>query len=201
MARARRMAAAKTAPAPSAGQELAALSDRLKQIGDGSGEAKVSRAPAASRATPRPPPIPRKGRKQANDKPADEMGFFGEADEDGLRMIAALETMESLEPDCADILIAEAAVLIVERSAPVVEDEYASDIVEAPAGSLRARLRSAGEPLETKVDEYAAYRSHVEEATIEIVETAGADRASSEPVHERKQPPVRRFFKALTGGD
>lgn len=138
---------------------------------------------------------------KADDRLGDDTGHFGEAAEDGLRMIAALETMPSLEPDCTDIFVAEAAVMIVERMAQVVEEEEPRDMAHARAGSLRARLRNADEAPEISADEYAAYRSHVEEATVEIVDPAGDEEANLEPVREKRKPTVRRFFKALTGGD
>src|SRR5438046_1738824 len=60
-------------------------------------------------AGPRPPRLPGPG----EDRQFDE---FGTAAEDGLRMLAALETMPSLEPDFGEDLTAEAAVTIVEQT-------------------------------------------------------------------------------------
>src|ERR1700704_6627195 len=58
---------------------------------------------------PRPPRLPGPGEDQQFDE-------FGTAAEDGLRMLAALETMPSLEPDFGEDLAAEAAVTIVEQT-------------------------------------------------------------------------------------
>src|SRR5262245_48996900 len=62
---------------------------------------------AKLRTSAQPPPLP---------TAADEAsGGFGAADEDGLRMLAALETLTSLEPDYAvDLAVEEASVTIIE---------------------------------------------------------------------------------------
>ena len=43
-------------------------------------------------------------RRRCRSRDADDPNGFGAADEDGLRMLAALETLTSLEPDYSDDL-------------------------------------------------------------------------------------------------
>lgn len=136
-----------------------------------------------------PPAMPAPIAPDAGDDP----GRFGEAAEDGLRMLAALERMPSLEPDYCDDLTAEASVTIIETAAA----EAAED---APRGSLRARLGDVGEAPDIDADEYAAYQGPVEEAIVEIIEMRGPEADASAPRREKKLPMARRFFKALTGG-
>jgi hypothetical protein len=122
---------------------------------------------------------------------------FGAAAEDGLRILAALETMQSLEPDFGEDLAAEASVAIIERT--VASDTAADQEQEAaPAGSLRARLGNAVAAPDIIADEYAAYRGPVEEAMVEIVEVPAPDLSGRRRRKSRSGP--RRFFKTRTGG-
>jgi hypothetical protein len=125
---------------------------------------------------------------------------FGAAAEDGLRMLAALETMQSLEPDFGEDLAAEASVTIIERA---VASDVAADQEQdepPPAGSLRARLGNAGVAPDIIADEYAAYQGPVEEAVVEIVELPGpAPDRSGRRRRRKDRPATRRFFKTLTG--
>jgi hypothetical protein len=130
--------------------------------------------------------------------PKDLDSRFGEAAEDGLRILAALETMQSLEPDFGDDLAAEASVTIIERAVP--SDAGADQDEAAPAGSLRDRLGNAGVAPDIVADEYAAYQGPVEEAVVEIIEVPGPapDVSGRRPRKDRSG--TRRFFKTLTGG-
>lgn len=145
-----------------------------------------------------PPPLP---------EPAPHAGphfDFGEAEEDGLRMLAALETMDSLEPDFCGDLVTEASVTIIERADVAEEPETPEPV---PAGSLRARLGGIGEAPDIDPEEYAAYLSDVEEATVEIVEVVPPPQAVAPPVVELSELPAarpkraQRFFRALIGGE
>lgn len=156
------------------------------------------RAPAATQ----PPPLPQPPRSQPPGS------AFGHAEEDGLRMLAALETMDSLEPDFCGDLVTEASVTIIERADSRAEPEH-EDPEPAPMGSLRARLGDLGEAPDIDPEEHAAYLSDVEEAVVEIVElppsqpSAPAAEEIPEPFPPRSKPAqqAHRFFKALIGGD
>jgi hypothetical protein len=132
--------------------------------------------------------------------PKDLDSRFGEAAEDGLRILAALETMQSLEPDFGDDLAAEASVTIIERA---VASDVAADQEQdeaPPVGSLRARLGNAGVAPDIIADEYAAYQGPVEEAVVEIVEVPGPAAEHSGRRRRKDRPATHRFFKTLTGG-
>jgi hypothetical protein len=153
------------------------------------------RAPVAAE----PPPVP---------EPLEvSRSGFGEAEEDGLRMLAALETMESLEPDFCGDIVTEASVTIIERAEMAAEPEEEAE--PPPGGSLRARLSAIGEAPDIDPDEHAAYLGDVEEAVVEIVEVVPALAAIPVAVAPPAPLPARpntarqahRFFKALTGGE
>ncbi len=155
------------------------------------------RAPVVKLPPPLPEPPPRLPPRSA----------FGEAEEDGLRMLAALETMDSLEPDFCGDLVTEASVTIIERADTRSEPE---EEPEPPrAGSLRARLGGIGMAPDIDPDEHAAYQGDVEEASVEIVEVAPlppavpAEVDAFAPVRLRpkKAQQAHRFFKALIGGE
>jgi hypothetical protein len=138
-------------------------------------------------AAPEPPPSP-----VASEAETDSSALFGEADEDGLRMLAALETMSSLEPDFGDDLTGEAAVTIIER---------APFDAGPPRDARSARFGAEGEEPDVDAAGHAIYCGPVEEAEVEIV-----DKPSQAPSAERRprkqgRPVAQRFFKALTGGD
>jgi len=141
-----------------------------------------------------PPPVPVPPATQAKDF------NFGEAEEDGLRMLAALESMDSLEPDFCGDLVAEASVTIIARAE--IETQPVEEPEELPAGSLRARLGDLGDAPDIDPDEYAAYLADVEEAVVEIVEIQSPSQGA--PAAEALAPPVvskgaHRFFRALGG--
>jgi hypothetical protein len=128
-------------------------------------------------AGPRPPRLPGPGEDQKFDE-------FGTAAEDGLRMLAALETMPSLEPDFGEDLTAEAAVTIVERTG--ASDGAGSDRdIASPqkvrGRSLRVRLGDMANPFDADADYNAALLGPIEEATVEIVEVRENDFAMLPP--------------------
>lgn len=115
---------------------------------------------------PRPPRLPKPGEEYLFDE-------FGSAAEDGLRMLAALETMPSLEPDFGDDLAAEAAVTIVEQTGAgdrAARDTDATLAKHVPRRSLSARLGDMPGQFDAEADYDAALLGPVEEATVEIVE-------------------------------
>jgi hypothetical protein len=117
-------------------------------------------------AEPRPPRLPKPGEDLLLDE-------FGSAAEDGLRMLAALETLSSLEPDFGDDLDAEAAVTIVEQTGAGARGASDSDVASAQkvrGRSLRARLGDMASPFDPGADYNAALLGPIEEATVEIVE-------------------------------
>ncbi len=98
-------------------------------------------------ATDEPPPLP---------PPVDDADGFGSADEDGLRMLAALETLTSLEPDYSDDLTAEASVTIIEAAGyDVVAEALARD--PADGRSLRALLQGRDEPPRLLLNGYETF--------------------------------------------
>ncbi len=154
------------------------------------------RAPAVTQ----PPPLP-------EPPPAPPRYAFGQAEEDGLRMLAALETMDSLEPDFCGDLVTEASVTIIERADTRSEPE---EEPEPPrAGSLRARLGGIGMAPDIDPDEHAAYQGDVEEASVEIVEVAplppavpaAAEASAPVPLRPKRAQQAHRFLKALIGGE
>ncbi|MFA5898873.1 MAG: hypothetical protein WC829_07135, partial [Hyphomicrobium sp.] len=133
---------------------------------------------------------------------------FGGADEDGLRMLAALETLTSLEPDYYDDLAAEASVTIIEAAgADVVAGAFSPD--EPDDRPLRSLLRADPEPA-LLLNGYETFLAPGEEATVEIVQV--------DPLFDDRRPCTRaaqpaslseriaaatgrggRFFRALSG--
>jgi hypothetical protein len=115
---------------------------------------------------PRPPRLPKPGEEYLYDE-------FGSAAEDGLRMLAALETMPSLEPDFGDDPSAEAAVTIVEQTGAGSGGTSDKDVASAQNvrdRSLRARLDEMASPFDADADYDPALLGPIEEATVEIVE-------------------------------
>ncbi len=150
------------------------------------------KGPAASA----PPPLPA-GAPPAVD--ADDPALFGEALEDGLRILAALETMESLEPDFCDDLAGEAAVTIIERVASFDELPPPLSPSPAPAKLPPARQPKAREAPVVDADDYAAYHGPVDEAVVEIFEGPAPTPARTSSRRKQGRPKGHRFFKALTG--
>jgi hypothetical protein len=123
---------------------------------------------------------------------ADDPDLFGEAAEDGLRILAALEAMESLEPDFCDGLVGDASVTIIESAAP---GALPLSDAENTRGSARQRPH-------VDATRHASYRGPIEEAIVEIFEAPGYAPAapSSGPRRKKRRPVGERFFKALTDG-
>ena len=131
-----------------------------------------------------------------------------EDDEHGLRMIAALTTMPSLEPDCADLMMEEADITpeeaditIVER-APVAlgeEDGAAARGEVATGGSLQAGSHGDDAAPDFKDTRHAGYYDDLGEATVEIYDVAEGDEGDDALDPEERTPRRRRFFSALTG--
>ncbi len=146
-----------------------------------------------------PPPLP--------ELPEAPHFAFGNAEEDGLRILAALETMESLEPDFCGDLVTEASVTIIERAEMTAEPEQEAE--PPPPGSLRARLGDVRDVSDIDPEEHAAYLGDVEEASVEIVEvvsvrsvvTATVEPSAPLPLRPKKAHHAHRFFKALIGGE
>jgi hypothetical protein len=159
-------------------------------------------------ATDEPPPLP--------PLPVDDADGFGSADEDGLRMLAALETLTSLEPDYSDDLNAEASVTIIEAAGyDVVAEALARD--PADGRSLRALLQGRDEPPRLLLNGYDTFGGPGEEATVEIVHVVHDFEAPETTIRKPAANPASlaeriaavtgrgaaggRFFKALSGGD
>jgi hypothetical protein len=121
--------------------------------------------------------------------------LIGESADEGLRILAALETLESLEPDFCDGLVGEAAVTIIERASP---EAFPSD-----ADGTQAKSGGGGRKVpDPETMQRAAYRGPIEEAVVEIFEVPGHAPAAPSPSARRKKrrPVGQRFFKALTDG-
>jgi hypothetical protein len=112
---------------------------------------------------------------------ADDPTLFGAAVEDGLRMIAALETMPSLEPDFGDDLVGEASVTIVERATCFDEPSPLHEARLPPALPQGRRQHEALETADVDAENYAAYRGPVDEAVVEIFASPAAAPAPREP--------------------
>lgn len=171
--------------------------------------------PARMRGTGRePPPVP--GASPVH-------GGFGAADEDGLRMLAALESLTSLEPDYSpdyfEDLTGEASVTIIEAAAPGAVDEAMGGEADiSPLRDLLSAARADPEPglllngPGLLLNGYETFLSAGEEAMVEIVEIDPSfdppDRTTMPPatratsLGERlaaTEGPRGRFLKALFG--
>ena len=169
---------------------------------------------AALVARVEPPPVPQPSEIGA--------GGFGAAEEDGLRMIAALESLTSLEPDYSIDLIAEASGTIAEASVTIIEatDDAPADAFEDPPVRLQRPLSLPKDaPIRRPLRSHEAYDGTAdffdEEATVEIVEHPLAFEEVDPPCSRQMPQPAslseriasvagrsagRRFFKALSGG-
>ncbi len=145
-----------------------------------------------------PPPLP------AAAPEIDDGDRFGDAPEDGLRMLAALETLTSLEPDFCDDVTAEASVTIIER---VGHDPHHTERPGADRRSLSERLHDVGDN-EDAGEDTGPYRSLADEAVVEIVMIGDVAAVIAEPADEPAPPAAQerrrgratsRFFKALSG--
>lgn len=145
-----------------------------------------------------PPPVPSTA--------YDVLRGFGGGDEDGLRMIAALETMTSLEPDYSDDLTAEASVTIIETAG--------DDVGVSDRRPLRYLLDETSLEPELLLNGYETFLGPGDEASVEIVEVpyafgepepASVKVTTTHPssLAERLAAATGasgRFLKALSGG-
>lgn len=144
-----------------------------------------------------PPPLP----EAASLDPGD----FGAADEDGLRMLAALETLTSLEPDYYEDPTSEASITIVETAGAIAYDEGARP--------LRRLTEDTHSDPALLLNGYETFLCLGEEATVEIIEVVHTfDTPEQPPPLPRTAQPSSlvdrlasvtgrggRFFKALSG--
>jgi hypothetical protein len=131
----------------------------------------------------------------------DDPAHLGEGVDDGLRILAALGAMESLEPDFSDDPEGEASVTIIEGMS--LFDAHAEDADAAPADA-RAALRGATRRVpDTDAPRHVAYHGPIEEAVVEIFDSPVAAPAAAGPSRKKKKarPVTQRFFKALTGDE
>jgi len=154
-----------------------------------------------------PPPLPAA-------TAADGKGFGSEA-EDGLRMLAALETLTSLEPDYSDDLAYEASVTIIDAAG----HDLVAAAFSAEPDNYRARRRllesqAASPEPSLLLNGYETFLGPGDEAIVEIVEPAAEiGDPDTAPVKSNSAQPASlterlaaatgsgaRFLKALSGG-
>lgn len=149
-----------------------------------------------------PPPIPPAS--------SSEHGF-GADEEAGLRMLAALQTLTSLEPDYSDDLAAEASVTIIETAGNVVFDDPGAGNSADPR-PLRHLIEERRDP-QLLLNGYETFLGHGDEAIVEIVEISDPQEAPEKgperPISMQPASLVERlaaatgrggrFFKALSG--
>jgi hypothetical protein len=151
-----------------------------------------------------PPPIP------LQTATADR---FGSEDEDGLRMLAALETLTSLEPDYFDDLASEASVTIIDAAGhELVSDAFDGYVVPRSVRSLRETANFREEP-GLLLNGYETFLGPGDEAIVEIVqiepttdfEEEAPDKSIADQPTSLTQRlaaavgPSGRFLKALSG--
>jgi len=164
--------------------------------------------PARLRTIAEPPPVP--------EPSITDPDGFGTADEDGLRMLAALESLTSLEPDYSVDLISEASVTIIEAADA---DFLADAFDDFPAPPQRPPFPTEEAPirhLPSGYDPFGGPEAFLdEEATVEIIEAPPAIDEADTPCPRQVPQPASlseriasvagrnaggRFFKALSGG-
>lgn len=167
-----------------------------------------ARSPRARHGDDVPPPLP-------PPLPAPDEAF-GAADEDGLRMLAALGTLTSLEPDYSDDVAAEASVTIIEAVDSDAVIEALADPVPLTARHFERRGLPQDDPV-LLLNGYETFLGPGDEAFVEIVEAppelADDDEEDERPARPRGGQPASlaerlaaatgrggRFFKALSGG-
>jgi predicted flap endonuclease-1-like 5' DNA nuclease len=153
-----------------------------------------------------PPPLPSE-LPQATLPDATERADEPEDDEHGLRMIAALTTMPSLEPDCAeimmeapDIMTEEADITIIERASVQFDDE--EDAVQSEAlrvSDLPLMRSSEDDSTQINAATRASYFDDLNEAVVEIVDVDGGDDVDDLLCPQNGASARRKFFRALTG--
>ena len=187
--------------------KLGKWADVATRSDDRAGESRVAgyepTRPSKLRRADEPPPLPPPAERHSD--------AFGTADEDGLRMLAALETLSSLEPDYSDDLAAEASVTIIESFG----DDVVAEALDMPNRPLRALLHDDKGP-ELLLNGYETFLGPGAEATVEIVEVgapfdedaAGTEQPATQPTSLAERIAAvagrgatgSRFFKALSGG-
>ena len=149
-----------------------------------------------------PPPIPAASSLEQD---------FGAKEEDGLRMLAALQTLTSLEPDYSDDLALEASVTIIDTSTNVVFDDPVAGNATDPR-PLRHLIEEHPDP-QLLLNGYETFLGHGDEAIVEIVEISHPlEEPETAPERSRSARPASlverlatatgrggRFFKALSG--
>lgn len=149
-----------------------------------------------------PPPLPQETLPDAAEQ-SDEL----EDAEHGLRMIAALTTMPSLEPDCAEIVLEapdvmseEADITIIERASVQFDDE--EDVAQREAlgagDSPLMRSNADGTP-QINAATRAGYFDDLDEAVVEIFDVGEGEEADDLLNPQNGAPARRKFFRALTG--
>lgn len=135
---------------------------------------------------------------------------FGTADEDGLRMLAALGTLTSLEPDYSDDFAAEEASVTIIDAAD--GEAVAAAFSAVDTRPLRSLIEPAAEP-SLLLNGYETFLGPGDEAMIEILEvTTPAEEPEPEPPSKTYVGPASlterlaaatgpgaRFLKALSG--
>lgn len=105
-----------------------------------------------------------------------ENGAIGDEAEIGLRMLAALEEMPSLEPDCEEVLVSEASIMIVETADEALAGDVSGQKGRNPPASLSGRLKDMEEAAQADGTERDVAPSRPEEVEVEII-VPGSEKA------------------------
>ena len=160
----------------------------------------VEQSLGRAKATDNPPPLPQAPLQSACCT-TDEL----EDEEHGRRLIAALGTMPSLEPDCAELLMEdadlmteEADVTIIERAPVELSEEHdsARELEARVEGLPQTRSHSDQDVHQINGAAHAGYYDALREATVEIFDVAQDGNAANPQVGASSR---RKFFRALTG--
>ena len=169
-----------------------------KRRADGYESSRDPRLKGPAAPEPAPEPIPKAAPAPAG---LDDPALLGEGVDDGLRILAALETMESLEPDFCDDPGGEASVTIIEGGSPF--EAHDEDADAAPADARAAYRGATRKVPDTDALRHAAYRGPIEEAVVEIFDGPAPAPAAAGPSRKKKKARrvTQRYFKALTGDE
>ena len=169
-----------------------------KRRADGYEPSRGSRLKGSAAPEPAPEPLP----KSVQAPPGlDDPALLGEGVDDGLRILAALETMESLEPDFCDDPAGEASVTIIDGVSPF--EAHVEDADTALADARAAHRGATRMVPDTDVPRTAGYLGPIEEAVVEIFDGPVSTPATAGPSRKKKKARrvAQRFFKALTGDE